>query len=219
MRLIISNQMNQINTTYPEAPAVSATAPAAPVSAAPSHGPLADPGALGLGAFALTTFVLSMSNTGIVPSSVAVLGLALFYGGIAQVIAGIWELRNGNTFGATAFTSFGAFWLAFWYLESTGGNVEAGAAGMGTFLLAWAIFTLYMTVAAKKTNGSIFIVFVALSITFVLLAIGAYTGITAIHQLGGWFGILTALLAWYGSFAVVYNSTAGRAVLPVWPAK
>ena len=214
--------MNQTTTTYPQAPAVSASAPAAPVSAAPaapSHGPLADPGALGLGAFALTTFVLSMSNTGIVPSSVAVLGLALFYGGIAQVIAGIWELRNGNTFGATAFTSFGAFWLAFWYLESTGGNVEAGAAGMGTFLLAWAIFTIYMTVAAKKTNGSIFIVFVALSITFVLLAIGAYTGITAIHQLGGWFGILTALLAWYGSFAVVYNSTAGRAVLPVWPAK
>ena len=214
--------MNQTTTTYPQAPAVSASAPAAPVSAAPaapSHGPLADPGALGLGAFALTTFVLSMSNTGIVPSSAAVLGLALFYGGIAQVIAGIWELRNGNTFGATAFTSFGAFWLAFWYLESTGGNVEAGAAGMGTFLLAWAIFTIYMTVAAKKTNGSIFIVFVALSITFVLLAIGAYTGITAIHQLGGWFGILTALLAWYGSFAVVYNSTAGRAVLPVWPAK
>ena len=214
--------MNQTTTTYSQAPAVSASAPAAPVSAAPaapSHGPLADPGALGLGAFALTTFVLSMSNTGIVPSSAAVLGLALFYGGIAQVIAGIWELRNGNTFGATAFTSFGAFWLAFWYLESTGGNVEAGAAGMGTFLLAWAIFTIYMTVAAKKTNGSIFIVFVALSITFVLLAVGAYTGITAIHQLGGWFGILTALLAWYGSFAVVYNSTAGRGVLPVWPAK
>lgn len=213
--------MNQINTTYPEAPAVSVTAPAAPVTAAPasSHSALADPGALGLGAFALTTFVLSVSNTGIVPSSIAVLGLALFYGGIAQVIAGIWELRNGNTFGATAFTSFGAFWLAFWYLESTGGNVEAGAAGMGTFLLAWTIFTLYMTVAAKRTNGSIFIVFVALSITFALLAIGAFTGITAIHQLGGWFGILTALLAWYGSFAVVYNSTAGRAVLPVWPAK
>jgi len=200
----------------------SATAPSAPVSPAPaaaSHSALADPGALGLGAFALTTFVLSVSNTGIVPSSVAVLGLALFYGGIAQVIAGIWELRNGNTFGATAFTSFGAFWLAFWYLESTGGNVEAGAAGMGTFLLAWTIFTVYMTVAAKNTNGSIFIVFVALSITFALLAIGAYTGITAIHQLGGWFGILTALLAWYGSFAVVYNSTSTRRSLPVWPAK
>ena len=200
----------------------SATAPSAPVSPAPaaaSHSALADPGALGLGAFALTTFVLSVSNTGIVPSSVAVLGLALFYGGIAQVIAGIWELRNGNTFGATAFTSFGAFWLAFWYLESTGGNVEAGAAGMGTFLLAWTIFTVYMTVAAKNTNGSIFIVFVALSITFALLAIGAYTGITAIHQLGGWFGILTAVLAWYGSFAVVYNSTSTRKSLPVWPAK
>ena len=205
--------------TIPEASPASATAPSAPALAAPSHSALADPGALGLAAFALTTFVLSMSNTGIVPSSAAVLGLALFYGGIAQVIAGIWEFRNHNTFGATAFTSFGAFWLAFWYLESTGGNIAAGASGMGTFLLAWAIFTVYMTVAAKKTNGSIFAVFVALSITFVLLAIGAFTGITAIHQLGGWFGILTALLAWYGSFAVVYNSTAGRAALPVWPSK
>lgn len=195
----------------------SASAPTAPVTAA--HGPLADPGALGLAAFALTTFVLSMSNTGIVPSSAAVLGLALFYGGIAQIIAGVWEFHNRNTFGATAFISFGAFWMAFWYLESTGGNVAAGAAGMGTFLLAWAIFTLYMTVAAKKTNGSIFAVFVALTITFFLLAIGAYTGITVIHQLGGWFGILTALLAWYGSFAVVFNSTAARPVLPVWPSK
>ena len=195
----------------------SASAPTAPVTA--THGPLADPGALGLAAFALTTFVLSMSNTGIVPSSAAVLGLALFYGGIAQIIAGVWEFHNRNTFGATAFISFGAFWMAFWYLESTGGNVAAGAAGMGTFLLAWAIFTLYMTVAAKKTNGSIFAVFVALTITFFLLAIGAYTGITVIHQLGGWFGILTALLAWYGSFAVVFNSTAARPVLPVWPSK
>lgn len=212
--------------TNPGASAATATAPSAPApsapaltTAAPSHGALADPGALGLAAFALTTFVLSMSNTGIVPSSAAVLGLALFYGGIAQVIAGIWEFHNRNTFGATAFTSFGAFWLSFWYLESTGANIAAGAAGVGTFLLAWAIFTVYMTVAAKKTNGSIFAVFVALSITFVLLAIGAFTGITAIHQLGGWFGILTALLAWYGSFAVVFNSTAGRTVLPVWPAK
>ncbi|PXA70611.1 acetate uptake transporter [Cryobacterium arcticum] len=211
--------MNQINTTIPQAPAASAPTASAPVAAAPSHGALADPGSLGLAAFALTTFVLSMSNTGIVPSSAAVLGLALFYGGIAQVLAGLWEFYNRNTFGATAFTSFGAFWLSFWYLESTGGNVEAGAAGMGTFLLAWTIFTLYMTVAAKKTNGSIFAVFVALTITFLFLAIGAYTGITAIHQLGGWFGILTALLAWYGSFAVVFNSTAGRAVLPVWPSK
>ena len=213
--------MTQINMTNPSAPVADVTAPSAPAPAASgsAHGALADPGALGLGAFALTTFVLSMSNTGIVPSSAAVLGLALFYGGIAQVIAGIWELHNRNTFGATAFTSFGAFWLSFWYLESTGGNIAAGASGMGTFLLAWAIFTVYMTVAAKKTNGSIFIVFVALSITFILLALGAFTGITAIHQLGGWFGILTALLAWYGSFAVVYNATAGRAALPVWPAK
>ena len=195
---------------------VSAPAPA-PVPAAPSHGALADPGALGLAAFALTTFVLSMSNTGIVPSSAAVLGLALFYGGIAQVIAGIWEFYNRNTFGATAFTSFGAFWLAFWYLETTTSGADAGSEGVGVFLLAWTIFTLYMTVAASKTNGSIFAVFIALSLTFIALTIGALGGITIVHQIGGWLGIITALLAWYGSFAVVFNATAKRSAFPVWP--
>jgi succinate-acetate transporter protein len=188
------------------------------LSPAPSV-PLADPGSLGLAAFALTTFVLSVANAGLIESSAAVFGLALFYGGIAQLIAGIWEFVNRNTFGATAFCSYGAFWLAFWYLETTGGAAEAGSEGVGVFLLAWTIFTFYMTIAARKTNGSIFAVFVALSITFLFLALGALTGVSALHQIGGWFGILTAVLAWYGSFAVVYNSTAKRAALPVWPSK
>ncbi|PRY67113.1 hypothetical protein B0I08_1076 [Glaciihabitans tibetensis] len=192
--------------------------PATRVAPAASTPP-ADPGSLGLAAFALTTFVLSVANAGLIESSASVLGLALFYGGIAQIIAGVWEFANKNTFGATAFTSYGAFWLAFWYLETTPSGEAAGAVGVGVFLLGWAIFTAYMTVAARQTNGSIFAVFVALTLTFFALAISDLAGIEALHRIGGWLGIITALLAWYGSFAVVLNATSKRTVLPVWPRK
>jgi uncharacterized protein len=178
----------------------------------------ADPGALGLAAFALTTFVLSFANAGIIPGGgVSVLGLALFYGGIGQVIAGIWEFANKNTFGATAFTSYGLFWMAAWFLLTSGIKVDAN--GVGLFFLAWAIFTLYMTFAAIKTNLAILLVFIALTLTFVFLAIGEFSGQSTIGHIGGYLGILTALLAWYGSFATVINSTFKRVVLPVRPAR
>ena len=179
--------------------------------------PFGDPGALGLGAFALTTFVLSFFNTGwIAGAGGSVLGLALFYGGIAQVIAGIWEFANRNTFGATAFVSYGSFWLAYWFLATSGNKVDAP--GVGIFLLAWAIFTLYMIFAALKTNGVILAVFVALTLTFLLLAFGAFATSAALTHIGGYLGVITALLAWYGSFATIVNSTHKRGVLPVWPA-
>ncbi|MEP6481780.1 MAG: acetate uptake transporter [Rhodoglobus sp.] len=184
--------------------------------AAPSA-PFADPAGLGLGAFALTTFVLSFANAGLIPGGgTTVLGLALFYGGIAQVVAGIWEFANKNTFGATAFTSYGAFWLAAWFLLTSGNKIDAP--GVGLFFLAWGIFTLYMTFAAIKTNKVILLVFIALTLTFAFLAIGEFSGSTVIHNVGGYLGIITALLAWYGSFAVVINSTFKRTVLPVGPA-
>jgi succinate-acetate transporter protein len=189
----------------------------APSSVATTVAMFADPGALGLGAFALTTFVLSFANAGIISTAAPVLGLALFYGGIAQLLAGLWEFANKNTFGATAFCSYGAFWLAFWFLVSTKGDVASGAAGVGTFLLAWGIFTLYMTFAAWKTNKVIFAVLAALTLTYFALAIGAYSGTSGISKLGGYLGIITAILAWYGSFATVINSTNKRVVLPVWP--
>jgi uncharacterized protein len=178
----------------------------------------ADPGALGLAAFALTTFVLSFANAGIIPGGgVSVLGLALFYGGIGQVIAGIWEFANKNTFGATAFTSYGLFWMAAWFLLTSGNKVDAD--GVGLFFLAWGIFTLYMTFAAIKTNLAILLVFIALTLTFAFLSIGEFSGSTPIHNIGGYLGILTAALAWYGSFATVINSTFNRVVLPVRPAR
>jgi len=180
---------------------------------------IADPAALGLGAFALTTFLLSLANSGLLPGAgAAVLGIALFYGGIAQVAAGLWEFAKGNTFGATAFVSYGAFWLSFWWLETNPAVAkEAGAAGVGAFLLAWTIFTLFMTVAAVKTNGALLAVFVVLTLTFAALTIGEFSGQVGITRLGGWLGLLTAALAWYSAFSVVINATWKRVVLPVWP--
>lgn len=192
-----------------------------PAAAAPPV-PFADPGALGLAAFALTTFVLSFVNAGLLPATVepVVFGLALFYGGLAQFAAGLWEFANRNTFGATAFCSYGAFWMAFWFLarftDLKGAGADAGK-GVGVFLLAWGIFTLYMTIAARRTSMAVFLVFVFLTLTFFALAIGDYTATTAFTRIGGVLGIVTALLAWYGSFAVVVNSTHKRVVLPVGP--
>jgi uncharacterized protein len=188
---------------------------------------IADPGPLGLAGFAMTTFVLSVFNTNLVNSKLdaAVLPLALFYGGLAQLLAGMWEFRKGNTFGATAFASFGAFWLSFYWLityDAAHLTTPAGDAhkAVGVFLLAWAIFTAYMTIAAMRTSGAVLAVFVALTIAFILLAIGKFaTGSTATDftKIGGWVGLVTAALAWYASFAGVTNATWARSVLPTWP--
>jgi succinate-acetate transporter protein len=181
----------------------------------------ADPGPLGLAAFALTTFVLSMFNAGLVSHAgePVVLGVALAYGGIAQVLAGMWEFRTGNTFGA-AFTSFGAFWLSFWaYVTFFAAEVPAEnvAAALGLYLIAWGIFTTYMLVASLRTTAAIAVVFLLLAITFFLLGIGNANESEGLIEAGGWFGLATAVAAWYASFAAVTNSTFGRTVLPVKP--
>jgi succinate-acetate transporter protein len=178
----------------------------------------ADPAGLGLAGFGITTLILSLANSNLVPGAASgVFGMALFYGGIAQVIAGIWEFGNKNTFGATAFTSYGAFWLAFWFLADTGQKLDANA--VGTFLLGWTIFTAYMTIAAVKSNLVILLVFIALTLTFLFLTIGAWgAGSATFTHIGGFIGIVTAILALYGSFATVINATWKRVVLPVRPA-
>jgi uncharacterized protein len=184
--------------------------------------PLADPGPLGLAAFALTTFVLSFFNAGLVSEGgePVVFGLALAYGGVAQFLAGMWEFRTGNTFGAVAFSSYGAFWLSFWaYVQFYAAKVPEAQAGhaVGLYLIAWGIFTTYMFVASLRTTAAVAGVFFLLAITFFLLGIGdagAHTGIT---KLGGWFGLAAAVVAWYASFAGVTNATFGRTVLPVRP--
>jgi uncharacterized protein len=182
---------------------------------------ISDPAPLGLAAFALTTFVLSCVNTHILAPTVepVVFGLALAYGGIGQFVAGLWEFAKGNTFGSTAFCSYGAFWVSFWWLTThtdlSGANANDVGNALGVFLLAWAIFTLYMTVAASQTTNAVLLVFALLTVTFVFLAISDFQTSVGWQKLGGWFGMATAFAAWYASFAGVANFTFKRTVLPV----
>jgi len=182
----------------------------------------ADPGPLGLAGFAMTTFVLSMFNAQLVGSGgePVVLGLALTYGGLAQLLAGMWEFRTGNTFGAVAFTSFGAFWLSFAVLVAVfEPQIPTGdlSSAIGLYLWAWAIFTTYMFVASLRTTGTVALVFLLLSVTFILLAAGNSGENTDVIKWGGYLGLATAVAAWYASFAAVVNSTFKRTVLPVMP--
>jgi uncharacterized protein len=173
---------------------------------------IADPAPLGLGAFALTTFVLSAANAGWIPKGgdTVVVGLASAYGGLAQFCAGMWEFKRNNTFGATAFTSFGAFWMAFAFLVTFNvGKIPASALPMalGIFLLAWAIFTGYMTVAATALSRPVLTVFVLLTITYLVLAIGSFASQAGLTVLGGYLGIITALAAWYASAKGIWAAT------------
>jgi uncharacterized protein len=193
-------------------PAVPAT-PAVPL--------IADPAPLGLAGFAMTTMALSLWNANIYPAAVsAALALALAYGGAAQLLAGMWEFRRGNTFAATAFSSYGAFWISFWYLSVhilPSARLVDVPVIVGSFLVGWTLFTFYMMIAALRVSGAVLLVFILLTIAFVLLTIGNYrTNATAIHW-GGYVGLATAAAAWYASFAGVTNSTFGRSVIPVWP--
>jgi uncharacterized protein len=202
-------------------PAQGASPPVVDERAVASSWAPANPAPLGLAAFAMTTFVLSMFNANLVNEKgvPVVLGLALVYGGIVQLLAGMWEFRTGNTFGAVAFSSFGAFWISFWALEVFYAKSITGDVGhaVGLYLWAWAIFTAYMTVAAMRVSAAVLMVFVLLTVTFVLLAIGATGAHTTVTHWGGYLGLATAAAAWYASFAVVTNSTFKRTVLPVMP--
>jgi len=194
----------------------------------------ADPGPLGLAAFAGTTFMLSVINAGLVGVQHGapgggllpmVAGLALAYGGAAQLIAGIWEFRTGNTFGAVAFCSYGAFWISFYFIvQSAGKNAPTEVfSGLGLYLWMWGIFTAYMFIASLRTTGAVALVFLLLAITFFVLGIGnsSLAGTTNVTngtiKLGGYLGIVTAIAAWYASFAAVLNSTFGRVMMPVVP--
>lgn len=204
-------------TPAPAAPAVAATAPA-PVAPAVRG---ANPGPLGLAAFALTTFVLSLFNSGLVSNaalSAVVLPLALFYGGLAQFAAGLMEFRRGNTFGTTAFVSYGAFWMSFaTYVKFVVPTLPADQAHVATgwFLVAWFLFTAYMSVAAMKLDVAHRVLFVSLALTFLFLALGDLAQSTALGHTGGFLGLFTALVAWYISFAVVAKETWRRDVVPL----
>jgi hypothetical protein len=190
--------------------------------------PAADPAPLGLAGFALTTVLLSGHNASFIPDLIWV-GPAIFYGGMAQFAAGMWEFRNRNVFGATAFSTYGGFWMGLglfitlgvvtknWFAAYTDPHGVTNA--LAWFLFAFAVFNFYMLIASMRVNAAVFMVFLTLQITEVLLVIGFFNlshgGTEWWLHAGGWAGIVTAAVAWYTSSAGVMNGTAGRVVLPV----
>lgn len=180
---------------------------------------IADPAPLGLAAFALTTFLLSLANSGLMPASAepVVFGVALAYGGVAQLLAGMWEFKKGNVFGATVFSSYGGFWLSFWaYVTfyAPGVPAEQHGAAAGWFLICWGIFTVLMFVGALRTTLVLATLFAVVVAAFFLLGLGALEGVTALTRAGGWVGLVAGAMAWYLCLAGVLSSLFGRPVLP-----
>jgi uncharacterized protein len=209
---------------------VQPSAPAIPLSG------IADPAPLGLAAFALTTFLLSASNANWMShaTGAAFLGYAFAYGGLIQLLAGMWEFRNRNVFGATAFSSYGGFWigLAIWVERvklpalaaakpaTLAATVAALNHDVGWILLAFFIFNTYMLVMATQLNWAVFGVFLTLGATEIVLAIGQFNAGSAVLptgtiKVGGYIGLVTALVAWYTSMAGVAGGMGGRLRLPV----
>jgi succinate-acetate transporter protein len=181
--------------------------------------PIADPAPLGLAAFALTTFLLSAFNVGWTKGTVAFLGFALAYGGLAQLLAGMWEFRNRNVFGATAFSTYGAFWIGvavyfFWVVPEFKPTALQLSNDLGWISVAFVIFNTYMLLWSLFVNRAVFVVFLTLEVTFILLAIGHFSNSTNMVKAGGIAGIVTAAAAWYASAAGVINGMASRKVLP-----
>jgi len=180
---------------------------------------IANPAPLGLAGFGITTLLLNVVNAGIINKSDIgmVLPVGLFYGGLAQLLAGMWEFKKNNTFGATAFSSFGAFWLAFAVMEILimNGVMDPVSAegGLTVFLVAWGIFTTYMFVGTLRISVALMVVFAALAILFYLLAWGEHN--SDVHKIAGYEGLFTAGAALYASFAQVVNETWGKYVVPL----
>jgi succinate-acetate transporter protein len=207
--------------------AVVAETRATPAATPATALPVADPAPLGLAAFALTTFILSGHNASFIPDVVWV-GLALFYGGLVQLLAGMWEFRNRNVFGSTAFSTYGGFWLSLGIFVVLAETTKLGGALTGNnlpnalawFLLAFAFFNTYMLLWSTRVSVAVFGVFLTLEITEILLVIGFFRvshdpNATWVLHAGGWAGIVTAAVAWYTSAAGVVNGMSPTPVLPV----
>jgi succinate-acetate transporter protein len=180
---------------------------------------VADPAPLGLAAFALTTFLLSAKNAGWTHGTDAWLGFAFAYGGLVQVLAGMWEFRNRNVFGATAFSTYGGFWIGLaLYVQFVAPKATSATQvsdDLGWILLAFAIFNTSMLVWSTQVNEAVLAVFLTLEITEIVLFIGYFTSNSGTIKLGGYLGVITALAAWYASSAGVINGMLGREMLKV----
>ncbi len=178
----------------------------------------ANPAPLGLLGFGLTTVLLNLHNAGFYPLDSMIMGMGVFVGGIAQVIAGVQEWKKGNTFGATAFTAYGLFWIALvatWVLPAMGLSRASEPYELGWFLLLWGLFTSGMFVGTLRLNRALQVVFASLAALFFLLAIRDFTGSFAVGVLAGWVGIVCGLSAFYTAIAEVLNEMYGRIVLPL----
>jgi uncharacterized protein len=191
-----------------------------PTSAVPGTG-IADPAPLGLAAFAATTFLLSAANAGWMSKATgdAWLGYAFAYGGFGQLLAGMWEFRNRNVFGATAFSTYGGFWigLGLWALLVAPKATSASVAehDIAWILLTFAIINTYLLILSTQVNMAVFLVFLTLEITEIILFIGNFSGSSGTVKFGGYVGLVTALVAFYTSAAGVSNGLAGRLRFPV----
>jgi len=181
-----------------------------------------NPAPLGLMGFGMTTVLLNLHNAGFFALGSMIIAMGIFYGGMAQVIAGIMEWKKGNTFGTTAFTSYGLFWLTLVGLIITpkiGLAQQAETAAMVAYLFIWGLFTAVMFIGTLKLNRALQFVFASLAVLFFLLALADYTGSIAIKHIAGYEGIICGLSAMYTALAQVLNELFGRTVLPLCPVK
>ncbi|WP_320042281.1 acetate uptake transporter [uncultured Desulfobacter sp.] len=179
---------------------------------------LANPGPLGLMGFGMTTVLLNIHNAGFFEISSMILAMGLFYGGAAQIIAGILEFRKGNTFGVTAFISYGHFWLtlvALILLPKLGWADATPAKFMACYLFMWGIFTMFMFFGTLKSSKGLQFVFASLTVLFFLLAIKDWTGSHLIGTIAGFEGIICGMSAIYLAMAEVLNEQYSRAILPI----
>jgi len=182
----------------------------------------ANPAPLGLLAFGTTTILLNLHNAGLFPLDTMILAMGIFYGGLAQVIAGIMEWKKNNTFGTTAFLSYGFFWLTLvglLVMPVLGWGTTPEISAMVAYLVIWGIFTGAMFLATLKLNRALQVIFATLTILFFMLAIADVTGSTLVKQVAGYIGIICGLSAVYTGLAQVLNEVYRRTILPICPVK
>jgi len=179
---------------------------------------LANPAPLGLMGFGMTTVLLNIHNAGFFPISAMILAMGIFYGGLAQIFAGLMEFKKGNTFGTTAFCSYGLFWISLvfiWVFPVIGWSEATPAAFMGWYLFMWGLFTFFMWLGTFGKNRALQFIFLSLTVLFWLLAAKDWTGSALLGQLAGWEGIVCGLSAVYLAMAEVLNEAQGKTVLPI----
>lgn len=182
----------------------------------------ANPAPLGLMGFGMTTVLLNMHNAGFFTLGSMILSMGIFYGGLAQVFAGIMEWKKGNTFGTTAFTSYGFFWLslvALLVMPKIGWGNAPEKSAMAAYLFMWGMFTAVMFIGTLKVNKALQFVFASLTLLFFLLALGDVTGSVTITKIAGYEGMICGVSAIYTALAQVINELSGRTVAPLWPVK